>query len=140
MNERNQDLRQRTKAFALAIIKMYTALPKDAVAQALGRQVLRSGTSVGANYREASRGRSKLEFIAKVGDSHKETDETEYWLELLVESGAARNQDLAPLLDESRQLCAIFTTIIKNAKSNGLTFASLPFAFCLLTFSTMHPH
>ena len=66
---------------------MYSALPKNAVAQVLGKQVLRSATSVGANYREASRGRSKAEFVSKIGDCLKEIDETEYWLELLVESG-----------------------------------------------------
>ena len=67
---------------------MYSKLPKnDTVAQVLGKQVLRSGTSVGANYREASRGRSKAEFISKIGDCLKEIEETEYWLELLVDSG-----------------------------------------------------
>src|SRR6266704_1628293 len=75
-----QDLKPRTKAFALRVIRMYSKLPKsDAVAQVLGKQVLRSGTSVGANYREASRGRSKAEFVSKIGDSLKEIEETEIW-------------------------------------------------------------
>ena len=78
--EQPRDLKQRTKAFALRIVRMYSALPKEAVAQVLGKQVLRSGTSVGANYREANRGRSKAEFIAKMGDCLKELEETEYWL------------------------------------------------------------
>ena len=86
------------------------------VAQVLGRQVLRSGTSVGANYREASRGRSKAEFISKIGDCLKEIEETEYWLELLVDSGRVPESKMADLLDETRQLNAILTTIDKKAK------------------------
>jgi four helix bundle protein len=117
MSERPKDLKPRTKTFALRIIKMYSALPKtDAVAQVLGKQVLRSGTSVGANYREASRGRSKAEFISKIGDCLKEIEETEYWLELLVDSGSVSNAKMADLLDETRQLIAIFTTIDKHSK------------------------
>ena len=84
---------------------------------ALSKQVLRSGTSVGANYREASRGRSKAEFISKIGDCLKEIEETEYWLELLVDSGCVSADKMADLLDETRQLIAIFTTIDKNSKS-----------------------
>jgi four helix bundle protein len=117
MIEKPQDLKARTKAFALRVIGLYSKLPKsNPVAQVLGKQVLRSGTSVGANYREASRGRSKAEFIAKIGDCLKEIEETEYWLELLVESGCVVQARMAGLLDETRQLIAIFTTIDKNAK------------------------
>src|SRR5665213_127118 len=117
MSERPQDLKLRTNAFALRIIRMYSCLPKNhAVAQVLGRQVLRSATSVGANYREASRGRSKAEFISKIGDSLKEIEETEYWLELLVDSDCIAALDMTTLLDETRQLIAIFTTIDKKAK------------------------
>jgi four helix bundle protein len=112
-----QDLKLRTKAFALRIIRMYSRLPKsDTVAQVLGKQVLRSGTSVGANYREASRARSKAEFVSKIGDCLKEIDETEYWLELIVDSGCVAANRMTELLDESQQLIAIFTTIDKNAK------------------------
>ena len=119
MNEKRRDLKVRTKEFALRVIRMYADLPKtDSVAQILGKQVVRSGTSVGANYREASRGRSKPEFISKVGDSLKEIEETEYWLELLVESGCVRGQKMESLLDETRQLIAIITTIDKNAKGS----------------------
>ena len=118
MGDRKQDLKPRTKAFALRVIRMYSKLPRnDAVAQVLGKQVLRSGMSVGANYREASRGRSKAEFISKIGDCLKEIEETEYWLGLLVESGCVTVRRTANLLDETRQLIAIFTTIDKNAKS-----------------------
>lgn len=112
------DLRDRTKTFALRIVKMYGALPKLTEAQVLGKQALRSGTSVGANYREAQRSRSKAEFISKIGDCLKEADETAYWLELLTESGIVRAARLAPLLDECNQLLAIFTTISKRSKQN----------------------
>jgi four helix bundle protein len=110
------DIRKRTKAFALRMIKMYSALPKTTEAQILGKQVLRSGTSVGANYREAYRGRSDAEFIAKMGDCLRELDETAYWLELIVESNIMSEQKLTSLLDETNQLIAIFTTIIKKRK------------------------
>ncbi len=90
MSDQPQDLKPRTKTFALRVIRMYAELPKnDTVAQVLGKQALRSGTSVGANYREASRGRSKAEFTSRIGDCLKEIQETEYWLELLVDSGCA---------------------------------------------------
>jgi len=98
---------------------MYSDLPKnDTVAQVLGKQVLRSGTSAGANYREASRGRSKPEFISKIGDCLKEIEETEYWLELLVDSGCVPAARIADLLDETRQLNAILTTISKRSKGD----------------------
>jgi four helix bundle protein len=90
------DLRERTKSFALRIIRMFSALPKKTEAQVLGRQVLRSGTSVGANYREAFRARSKPEFISKCGDCLKEVEETAYWLELLVEAELVAAKKLAP--------------------------------------------
>ena len=117
--EQSQDLKPRTKAFALRIIRMYSKLPKsNQVAQVLGKQVLRSGTSVGANHREASRGRSKAEFISKIGDCLKEIEETEYWLELLVDSQCVVSRQMDGLLDETRQLIAIFTTIDKLSKEN----------------------
>ena len=119
MGKTPQDLKPRTKAFALRVIRMYSKLPKnDTVAQVLGKQVLRSATSVGANYCEASRGRSKAEFISKIGDCLKEIEETEYWLELLVDSGVVSATLMAGLLDETRQLIAIFTTIDKHSKEN----------------------
>jgi len=119
MNEKPEDLKARTKRFALRIIRMYSALPKnDTVAQVLGKQVLRSGTSVGANYREASQGRSKAEFTSKAGDCLKEIAETEYWLELLVDSGCVTSAKMAELLGETRQLIAIFTTIVKKSKQS----------------------
>ena len=117
MSEKLLDLKVRTKQFALRTIRMYTRLPRqDAVAQVLGKQALRAETSVGANYREASRGRSKAEFISKIGDCLKEIEETGYWLELLVDSNCVSSAKMAELLDENRQLIAIFTTIDKNSK------------------------
>lgn len=119
MSEKSQDLKPRTKAFALRVVRLYTKLSKsDTVAQVLGKQALRSGTSVGANYREASRGRSKAEFISKIGDCLKEIEETEYWLELLMDSGCVAPTQMADLLDETRQLIAIFTTIDKRSKGD----------------------
>jgi four helix bundle protein len=111
------ELRERTKLFGLRIVKMFVALPKSDEARVLGKQVLRSGTSVGANYREAHRSRSKAEFISKIGDCLKEFDETAYWLELLTESGIVKPTKLAALQDETNQLLAIFTTISKNSKN-----------------------
>lgn len=113
------DLRERTKAFVLRVIRMFVALPKSEEARVLGKQVLRSGTSVGANFREAHRTRSKAEFIAKIGDCLKELDESSYWLELLAESSIVPPSKLASLQDETSQLLAILTTISKNAKRDG---------------------
>ncbi len=116
MNE-HHDLRPRCKAYALRIIRMYAQLAKnDVVAQVLGKQVFRSGTSVGANFCEASRARSKAEFASKTGDALKEIDESAYWLELLVDSGIVSASKMADLLTETRELIAILTTINKNSK------------------------
>jgi four helix bundle protein len=116
--ENNKDLKERTKKFALRIIKMYSSLPKTAEGKILGTQVLRSGTSVGANYREASQGRSKAEFVAKMGDCLKELEETTYWFDLLIEGNIIAKNKLSGLLQESKELTSIFVTIIKNAKTN----------------------
>jgi four helix bundle protein len=97
---------------------MYSTLPKSSPAQVLGNQVLRSGTSVGANYREAWRARSRAEFVAKLGDCLKELDETAYWLELLAESGIVPPTSLNALRDECNQLIAIFTTSVKTSKNS----------------------
>ena len=118
MKKEEADLRSRTKAFALRVIRLSGALPKSTEAQVLGRQVLRSGTSVGANYREAYRARSKAEFRAKCGDSLKELEETAYWFELLAEGGIVAEDKLAALAQECNELTAIFVTIIKNSKDN----------------------
>jgi len=116
MND-EKDLRARTKMFARRIIRLYCALPKtNTAAQILGRQALRAGTSVGANYREAHRARSKAEFISKIGDCLKEADETLYWLELLLEENFVSARRLQPLMKKNDELLAILTTISKTAK------------------------
>src|SRR6478672_11663762 len=112
MDPQTRDLRERTKAFALRIIRMFSRLPKTAEAQVLGKQVLRSGTSIGANYREAFRGRTRAEFIAKCGDCLREIEETAYWLELMVESEIVSASNLLPLRNEIDELTAIFATIL----------------------------
>ena len=118
MQKEKTDLRERTKTFGLRIVRMFSALPKTTEAQVLGKQLLRSGTSIGANYREAFRARSKAEFIAKCGDSLREIEESAYWLELLVESGVVSKEKLAPLHQECEELTAIFVTILKRAKTS----------------------
>jgi four helix bundle protein len=115
-DEEKNDLIERTTGFGLRIVKMFVSLPNSEEARVLGKQCLRSGTSVGANYREAQRARSTAEFIAKIGDCLKELDETSYWLELLVRSEIVPAAKLTALQDETHQLLAIFTTISKNAK------------------------
>ena len=112
-----KDLGPRTKTFARRIIRLYAALPRNhVVAQVLGKQMLRAGTSVGANYREAHRGRSKAEFISKIGDCLKEADETLYWLELIMEESLVPAKRLQPLVNEANELVAILTTISKRAR------------------------
>ena len=119
MQSEKNDLKERTKEFALRIVRMYSALPKTTEAQVLGKQVLRSGTSVGANYREAYRGRSKAEFIAKCGDSLRELEETAYWLELLVDGNIVDSEKLLSLHQECDELIAIFVTILKRSKETS---------------------
>ena len=94
-------------------------MPETTEAQILGKQMLRSGTSVGANYREAHRGRSKAEFIAKCGDSLRELEETAYWIELLLEGGIVSSEKLAALRQECDELIAIFVTIIRRSKGTS---------------------
>ena len=117
--EKKHDLRERTKSFALRIIRLYGSLPKTTEAQILGKQVLRSGTSVGANYREAYRARSKAEYISIIGISLREIEETSYWFELLIESGIVSEGKLNDLQAECNELTAIFVSSIKKAKSNS---------------------
>jgi four helix bundle protein len=107
-------LRERTKVYALRIIRLYSALPPTTVAQVIGKQVLRAGTAVGANYREGARARSTSEMIAKFGICIQELDEVAYWLELLVETGLIPAPQLAPLRDETEQLLAILVASRKR--------------------------
>lgn len=112
------ELRDRTKAFALRIIKLVRALPKTTESRAVGSQIVRSGTSVGANYRAACRARSKKEFAAKMGIVLEEADETVYWLEIVAESNMLPTKRVKPLLDEAQELTAIFATSTKTSRGD----------------------
>ena len=113
------DLKVRTKKFALRIIKLYQSLPKTGEAQVIGKQVLRSGTSVGAQYREACRGKSPADFVNMMGGGLKELDETAYWLELLVEGEIVPAAKLTDLQKETDELTAIFVSSINTSKRNN---------------------
>ncbi len=112
----SSDLIDRTKGYALRIIRLYGALPKTTVAQVLGKQLLRSGTSVGAQYREGCRSRSAAEFVSKLSSALQEAEETAYWLDLLIESEVVSADRLTDLRDETRQICAMLTSSINTAK------------------------
>ena len=114
------DLKNRTKAFALRIIRLYQALPKSGEAQVIGKQILRSGTSVGAQYREACRAKSPADFINKMEGSLQELDETGYWLELLAESKIIPVDQLNDLQKETNELTAIFVASVKTTKKNRI--------------------
>lgn len=116
MSEDKRDLRQRTKDFALRIIRLYAALPKTTEAQVMGKQMLRSGTSVGAHYREASRAKSTPDFISKMEGGLQELDETDYWLELLSDAEIVSHSRLSDLRAEINELIAIFVASVKTAK------------------------
>src|SRR4029453_16646315 len=120
MKNAERDLQERTKHFALKIIRTSSVIPKTTESQVLGKQLLRSGTSVGANYREAYRGRSKAEFIAKCGDSLRELEETAYWLELLFDGKMTPAEKLVAIRRECDELIAIFVTILKQKKGTSL--------------------
>lgn len=109
------DREDRTKQFALRIIRMFGSLAKSAEAQVLGKQLLRSGTSVGAKYREVHRERIKAEFIPKCGDSLRELEESGYWQELFVDGDIVPAAKLQPLRAECDDRTTIFVTIIKKA-------------------------
>ena len=116
MRDDVERLRARTKKFALRVIRMYNALPLSKVAQALGYQAFRAGTSVGAQYREACRSRSDAEMISKLESTLQEIDETSYWLDLLVESEIVSKRRLESLTKEADELTRIFVTTVKNIK------------------------
>jgi four helix bundle protein len=103
-----EELRQRTKQFALRIVRLFQALPRSDEARVLGKQVLRSGTSLAANYRAVCRARSKAEFISKLGTVIEEADETVFWLDLLIEAGIVPRPRMEKLLAEANELVSIF--------------------------------
>ena len=109
-----RDLRSRTKEFALRVIRLYASLPKTTEAQVIGKQALRSGTSVGAHYREAKRARSTAEFVSKVEGGLQELKETVYWLELLADSGLLHATRSVNLQQEANELTAILVSSAKK--------------------------
>ena len=113
------DLKVRTKDYALAVIRLFAALPKRTETQILGRQMLRSGTSVGAQYREATRAKSNADFISKIEGSLQELEETEYWLELLAEGGFCADDSLRTVKKETGELKGIFVSIVRNTKAQS---------------------
>lgn len=111
-----KDLKARTKEFALRVIRLYSALPKTTEAQVIGKQLLRSGTSVGAHYRKGTRARSNAEFISKIEGGLQELEESMYWMELLIDASIITEGKMAELLKEADELTAILVTCVKNAK------------------------
>ena len=114
MNER--EFKDRTKTFALRVIKLVTSLPKGLVADVIGRQLLRSGTSVGANYRAACRGRSTADVVNKLGVVEEEADESLFWMELLIEARIVSSKRLAALMTEANEITAMVVASIKTLK------------------------
>jgi four helix bundle protein len=113
------ELERRTKAFALRVIRFVAALPKSKVTDVISYQLLKSGTSIGANYREANRAESRPDFIHKIALVEKEAAETQYWLELCQEAKIGDPEERQWLLQESGELLAIFTSIGKTSKARG---------------------
>lgn len=111
------DLRDRTKLFSLQIVRLVESLPKNQIADVISRQLLRAGTSVGANYRAVCRAKSKKDFIAKLAIVEEECDETIFWMELLIESGMVPQSQLGELAGEATELLRIFVASAKTAKS-----------------------
>src|SRR5215471_866688 len=111
-----EELRDRTKRFAIRIVYLFRALPKSTEAQVMGKQLLRCGTSVAANYRAACRARSKAEFVARIGIVAEEADEAVLWLELLIESGILKTEMTEKLLNEAKELAAILTASQHTAR------------------------
>jgi four helix bundle protein len=113
------DLKNRTKLFALSIIKLLKNVPKDFISEVLFKQLLRSSTSVAANYRAACRAKSRADFIHKIGTFEEKADESLFWLEMVTESEILSLDKTKKLIDEANQLTAIFTSIRKTTKENG---------------------
>src|SRR5215469_1598090 len=114
-----EELRDRTKKFAIRIVYLFRALPKSMEAQVMGKQLMRCGTSVAANYRAVCRARSKAEFIARIGIVAEEADESVLWLEMLEETQTLSAKQLQEITREAKELAAIFSASLKTAKGNG---------------------
>ena len=113
------ELKQRTKQFALRVMKLAGSLPRNFVARIIGSQLVRAGTSVGANYRAACRARSQAEFVAKLGIVEEETDESSYWMELIMEAKIIAPERIQPLLAEANEILAIISASRRTAKRNA---------------------
>src|SRR5271154_3135550 len=120
MKRDSDALKLRTKAFALRVLRLYRSLPRTEEARILGTQLLRSSTSIGANYRAACRGRSRAEFVAKLGIVLEEADEVVYWLELLQEGKIFQAEKLRDLMQEANELVSIFVSSVRTAKGSPL--------------------
>jgi four helix bundle protein len=123
---KSQELKNRTKQFAIRIVKLFRLLPRTEEARIIGKQMLRSGTSVAANYRAVCRARSKAEFIAKIGIVVEEADETVLWLELLVDTDIVRQKRMTSLLAEANELLAIFAASQYTARKRGVRSINEP--------------
>jgi four helix bundle protein len=113
-----EDLKKRTKQFALRVLKLVAALPNNVQGRAVGGQLVRAGTSVASNYRAACRGRSKAEFVAKLGIVVEEADESAFWLELIIEGALLPAKLVQPLLEEANELTRIMVSSRGTARSN----------------------
>jgi four helix bundle protein len=113
-----EELKTRTRTFALRVLRLVGSIPRSRSEEIIGKQLARSATSVGANYRAACRARSKPDFVSKITIVEEEADESQYWLELLMELGTANQQEIVTLLEEAKELTAIFTASGKTAKRN----------------------
>ena len=113
------ELEERTKKFAVDVIRLVASFPKSVPADVVGRQLLRAGTSIGANYREANRAESRADFIHKLGIVEKETAEAEYWLELVSEAGILKESQIEPALREANELLRIFNRANRSAKQSS---------------------
>jgi four helix bundle protein len=118
LNETTEQFRQRTKTLAVRVVRLFRSLPDSRDAQVIGTQLLRCGTAVGANYRAVCRARSKADFISKIGIVLEEADETVFWLELLGETGIMTEHRMKELLQEARELTAIFTATQRTSRSH----------------------
>lgn len=114
-----EELRDRTKKFAVRVVRLYKALPSATDAPVLGKQLIRCGTSVAANYRAACRARSKAEWVSKIGLVVEEADETVFWLEMLIDCDIVSGERLSDLLNEAKELSALFTAPQRTARGNA---------------------
>ncbi len=118
-NMKNENLKQRTKQFALDVVRLVESLPRDRICDVLGRQLLRSGTSVGANYRAACRAKSPADFICKVTNVEEEADESSFWMELLLDLCKVKPASADPLKQEADELVAIMVASAKTARQSS---------------------